>query len=649
MQTIALWRRFWDDDLMRGGVFAAVSLPALVLSFILHGGHAHGGPDATFPHVFHDPAWVAVLLCGVPIIHYAFRRFYQTGTIRAGMLVSVAMLAAVAIGEIFAAGEVAFIMTLGELLESRTLRKAREGIQALVRLEPKQACRITDGVETAVDVDDLGVGDRLRIRPGEIVPVDGVVVSGATAVDEAIVTGESLPVDKAPGDRVLAGTVNRFGAMDVEALKPAAGSTLMRIKRLIETAQSQKAAVVRLADRWASALVPAAFVTALVVWLVTGEVIRGVTILVVFCPCALVLATPTAIMAGMANLSRFGILVKSGEALEAMGRITTMAFDKTGTLTHGRPAVASVVSLRPERPEAALLRLAAGAERRSEHPLGKAIAAAVETPPEPLFFDMKPGRGVEADVEGCRIALGTTTWLKSRGVFIPAEQETRIDAARALGQAVVVVEIDGGLAGWIVLSDTLREDAAAIIRELRAAGIQKMLLLTGDHAAAANRMAAEVCVDVVESELLPEDKVSIVMAHVQEQVAISMVGDGVNDAAALKRSTVGIAMGGMGSDIAVEAADIVLMRDDIRLLPYLVTQSRRTRRTIRINIAASLLINAGAIAFAATGHLGPALGALVHNAGSLFVVGHAATLLRFRPKARTAGAVTRPRTAQYPG
>ena len=632
MKATGNWRIWFQDETRRTLVFAAVSLPALVASFVLKGGHDHAAHAAASPLVW-DWAWIPVLLCGLPIIQYAFRRFFATGTIRAGMLVSVAMIASVAIGEIFAAGEVAFIMTLGELLEARTLRKARAGIQALLRMQPRTACLLRDGVETPVDADALRAGDLVRVRPGEAVPVDGVVERGDTSVDEAIVTGEPLPVDKAPGDAVMAGTVNQFGSMDVRATRSSGDSTFKRIARLIEAAQSNKAPVVRLADRWASILVPAAFVTALVVGLATGEVIRGVTILVVFCPCALVLATPTAIMAGMANLSRYGVLVKTGEALEEMGRVRTMAFDKTGTLTSGRPSVVDVVSLFPDLPSASLLRLAAGAEGRSEHPLGKSIAGAVPTPPASTAFRMEPGKGVEAVVEGVRLALGTLSWLRARGVAVSADAERRVETARAEGQAVVAVEVDGRFAGWIALSDTLRDDAAEIIAALRDHGIGKMLLLTGDHAAAAGKMAAAAGIDIVESNLLPEDKVSLVMSHVDASTAISMVGDGVNDAAALKSATVGIAMGGMGSDIAVEAADIVLMRDDIRLLPYLVDMSRRTLANIRVNIAASLGINACAIALAATGHLGPALGALVHNAGSLFVVGHAATLLRRRPGA----------------
>lgn len=630
MKFSAKLRAVFADEMSRTVVFSALSLPALVWSFMLKGGHSHAEHGFTVASLV-DPAWIAIVLCGLPIIVFAFRKFFKTGSIRAGMLVSVAMIASVGIGEIFAAGEVAFIMTLGEMLEAHTLRKARAGIKALLQLEPKRACRVRDGVEAMVDVESLALGDVVRVRPGETIAVDGVVLNGNTSVDQAIITGESLPVDKAVGDGVMAGTINRFGSMDVRTVKAPADSTLKRITRLIEMAQNNKAKVVRLADQWASFLVPTAFVTATVVWLVTGELIRGVTILVVFCPCALVLATPTAIMAGMANLSRYGVLVKSGEAIEEMGRITTMAFDKTGTLTYGRPSVAGVVSVLSAYTSDALLRLAAGAEARSEHPLGKAISGAVSDAPSPSFFKMEPGKGVEADVEGVRMALGTSAWLKSRGTVVSEEALKRIEDVRESGQAIVAAEINGRFAGWIALSDTLRDDARGIIDALRKSGIRKMLLLTGDHSAAAYRMAKEAGIDDVEANLLPEDKVSLVLSHVDESNAISMVGDGVNDAAALKTATVGIAMGGMGSDIAVEAADIVLMRDDIRLLPYLVFMSRRTLANIRVNITASLLINSCAILLAATGHLGPAAGALVHNAGSLFVVAHAAMLLRCKP------------------
>mgnify|MGYP000858367319 CR=1 FL=1 len=630
MKWMAKIRNVLADEASRAVVFCAMSLPALAWSLLRHGGHARAVHGLTLASLS-DPAWIAIILCGLPIIVFAFRRFLETGSIRAGMLVSVAMLGAVGIGEIFAAGEVAFIMTLGEILEARALRKARAGIKALLHLVPKQACRIRDGVEEMVEVDSLVQGDVIRVRPGEMIAVDGVVLDGNTSVDQAIITGESLPVDKVAGDNVMSGTINRFGSMDVCTVKAPVTSTLKRITRLIETAQNNKAPVVRLADKWASFLVPTAFVTALAIWLVTGELIRGVTILVVFCPCALVLATPTAIMAGMANLSRYGVLVKSGEAIEAMGRIATIAFDKTGTLTYGEPSVTNVVAATPEYPPDVLLRLAAGAEARSEHPLGKAIASAVADAPSPAFFKMMPGRGVEADVAGMKIALGTLAWLKSRGTAVAEKARKQIEEAHAAGQAIVAAEIDGSFAGWIALSDTLREDARSIIDALRHSGIRKILLLTGDHAAAAHRMASEAGIDDVQANLLPEDKASLVLSRVNRNEAIAMVGDGINDAAALKTATVGIAMGGIGSDITMEAADIVLMRDDIKLLPYLVVMSRRTLANIRMNIGASLLVNSCAILLAATGRLGPAAGALVHNAGSLFVVIHAAMLLRCKP------------------
>lgn len=613
-------------------VFAAVSLPALVWSYLLTGGHAHAAHGWTTGMLF-DPAWVPIILCGWPIVSMAFRKLFASGNIRAGLLISIAILAAITVGELFAAGEVAFIMTLGELLEGRTLRKAREGIQKLVQLAPRTACRVREGREETVDASVLAAGDVVRVRPGETVPADGAVVEGQTSVDQAVITGESMPVDKGPGDTVLAGTINRFGTMDTRVSRAAGDSTLQRMIRLIQLAQERKAPVVRLADRWASILVPTAFAAAVTVWLATDEVIRAVTVLVVFCPCALALATPTAVMAAIANLSRHGVLVKSGEALESMGRITTMAFDKTGTLTVGKPTVVEVLSCVPDLSNDALLRLAAAAEKRSEHPLGKAIAATVPDAPEPTEFRMIPGKGVEALVEGRRLALGTPAWVATRGAVAPADAAGRVARLRESGQAVVAVEIDGRYAGALALDDQLRPDAHETVARVRAAGVRKTLLLTGDHTAAAERMAHAAGVDEVKSDLLPEEKVAHVMHYASAGAGVAMVGDGVNDAPALKSATVGIAMGGVGSDIAVEAADIVLMRDDIRLLPYLLTMAHRTLSNITVNIVASLLINSVAIALAATGHLGPALGALVHNAGSVFVVAHAALLLRHKADA----------------
>ncbi len=624
---------WWRDEDRRLAVFAVISLPALIWSYFYNGGHDHGTIGWT-AKTLTDPAWIPILLCGSPIITRAFHRLFTRGNIRAGLLISIAILAAIAVGELFAAGEVAFIMTLGELLEGRTVRKAREGIHKLMQLAPRTAQRLLDdGNEETVDATALAVGDVVRVRPGETVPADGEIVAGETSLDQAIITGESLPVDKGPGDSALAGTINRFGSMDLRVDRAAEDSTVQRMINLIKLAQERRAPVVRLADRWATVLVPVAFTTALVVYLVTRDILRAVTILVVFCPCALALATPTAIMAAIANLSRRGVLVKSGEALEAMGRITTMAFDKTGTLTVGKPSLVEVLPFEASGlDKAAFLRLAAAAERRSEHPLGKAIAAVLPDAPQPESFNMVPGKGVEATVEGRRLALGTPGWLAERGLKADAATAAEIERIREMGQAVVAVEMDGAYAGLLALGDSLRTDARETVERVRKAGVERTLLLTGDHRAAAERMAEASGVDEVKSDLLPEDKVAHVMQYASLGAGVAMVGDGVNDAPALKTATVGIAMGGVGSDITVEAADIVLMRDDILLLPHLLRMSRRALSNIGINISASLLFNAAAIVFAAKGLLGPALGALLHNASSVFVVLHASLLLRVKPE-----------------
>ena len=368
-----------------------------------------------------DPAWIAVLLCGAPIVKGAAEGLITEFDIKADVLVSLALIAAVAIGEIFAAGEIAFIMQIGALLEERTVAKARAGIERLVRLTPRTARVVEGGAERTVPADKVRVGQVLRVLPGEAVAVDGVILSGQTAIDQSVMTGESLPVDKEPGDEVFSGTVNQFGAFEMRAVKVGQDSALQRMIRLVESADAGKARIVGVADRWATWIVAGALICAAGTWLVTGEVIRAVTILVVFCPCALVLATPTAIMAAIGNSTRRGVLVRQGDALERLAGVRRLCLDKTGTLTHGRPQVVAVRSVAPGLGPEALLALAASAELRSEHPLGRAVlahyrATSPGVPREPQAFTMLPGRGVLATVDGARVLAGNAALLADNGV-----------------------------------------------------------------------------------------------------------------------------------------------------------------------------------------------------------------------------------------
>ena len=583
-----------------------------------------------------DPAWIAIALCGVPIVLEAAIGLATAFDIKADVLVSMALIASVAIGEIFAAGEVAFIMQLGGLLEDLTVARARAGIEKLVRLTPRTARVISEGAETVVPAEEVRVGDLLRVLPGETVPVDGVIRAGATSVDQSVMTGESMPVDKGVGDEVSSGTVNQFGSFDMEATRVGEDSSLQRMIRLVQSADAGKAKIVGLADRWATWVVIVALAAAALTWLFTRELLRSVTILVVFCPCALVLATPTAIMAAIGNATRHGFLVREGDALERLAGVRWVAFDKTGTLTCGAPRVASARSFVPEISDGELYYFAASAEMRSEHPLGKAVAAGYRAEagrPELRSerFEMLPGRGVRAVVEGKEVLVGNAQLLEESGAALPEEIARAAEAGSREGLTAVYVAVDGRAAGLLALSDTLRPSAADTVRQLCEIGVEPVLL-TGDHEHAAQRIARQVGIERARANCLPEDKLDEIDAAQRAGRPVCMIGDGVNDAPALKRAQVGVAMGGVGSDIAVDAADIALVSDDIRELPHLIRLSKRMMRTIRYNLTFSMALNFASIALAISGVLTPVVGALVHNAGSVFVIVHSALLLRWRKR-----------------
>ncbi|OUP13908.1 heavy metal translocating P-type ATPase [Anaeromassilibacillus sp. An200] len=583
-----------------------------------------------------DAAWVAIVLCGIPILLEAFIGLVTRFDIKADVLVSIALVASVIIGEDFAAGEVAFIMQLGALLEDLTVVRARAGIEKLVRLTPRTARRVLGNGEEIVPAEQVRLGDRLRVLPGETVPVDGVILFGRTSINQAVMTGESLPVDKGEGDEVSSGTVNQFGAFDMWASRVGEDSSIQRMIRLVQSADAGKAKIVGIADRWATWVVVIALISAAVTGLVTGEVIRAVTILVVFCPCALVLATPTAIMAAIGNATKHGFLVREGDALERLSSVSCLTFDKTGTLTHGELEVSRVLCFSPSFPEKELFRLAAGAELRSEHPLGKAVVRCwkdryQEPVPEPQDFAMLPGQGVNAQVEDMTVAAGNESLLQEMGIAL-TETDKSLAASELLhGCTVMYVAINGHCAGCLALSDTLRESAPATVRGIQDTGVTPVLL-TGDHESAAKAIAGQLGIANVQAECRPEDKLSWIGTAQERGERVCMVGDGVNDAPALKKADVGIAMGGVGSDIAIEAADIALVNDEIRELPHLLRLSRKMMTTIRMNLAFSMGLNFVAILLAMTGVLNPVVGALVHNAGSVFVIIHSAFLLRWKQK-----------------
>ena len=583
-----------------------------------------------------DAAWVAIILCGIPIILEAVIGLVTAFDIKADVLVSLALIASVCIGEDFAAGEVAFIMQLGALLEDLTVAKARAGIEKLVHLTPQTARVLRGGAEEIIPAQQVQVGDVLRVLPGETIPVDGVILSGQTSVDQAVMTGESLPVDKSAGDDVSSGTVNQYGAFEMRAAKVGEDSSIQRMIRLVQSADAGKAKIVGLADRWATWIVVIALSAAALTWLITGQIIRAVTILVVFCPCALVLATPTAIMAAIGNATKHGFLVREGDALERLAKVTTVTFDKTGTLTYGIPEVVRSRSVSPALSDDALYRLCAAAEQLSEHPLGKAVARCYRQGHEDALpgaedFRMVPGRGVAAAVEGHAVLTGSEKMLAESGVPLSAEAAAEAEAFRSRGCTMIFLAVDGALAGFLALSDTVRAESAAMIDSLHQLHVRPVLL-TGDHGNAASAIAGQLRIAEVHADCLPEDKLTYIRTCQQSGGSVCMMGDGVNDAPALKAADVGIAMGGVGSDIAVDAADIALVDDEVKELPHLIALSHRMMTTIKLNMTFSMTLNFLAITLAIIGTLNPVIGALVHNAGSVLVITNSALLLNWRKK-----------------
>ena len=579
-----------------------------------------------------DAAWVAIILCGLPIILEAIIGLVTAFDIKADVLVSLALIASVLIGEDFAAGEVAFIMQLGALLEDLTVAKARAGIEKLVHLTPQTARVLTADGETVIPAEQVEVGNRIRVLPGETVPVDGIILSGQTSINQAVMTGESLPVDKTVGDEVSSGTVNQFGAFEMEATKVGEDSSIQRMIRLVQSADAGKAKIVGMADRWATWIVVIALTAAALTWFFSGEIIRAVTILVVFCPCALVLATPTAIMAAIGNATKHGFLVREGDALERLAKVSRITFDKTGTLTHGTPQVVAVKSL-CDMADKEVYILTAAAEQYSEHPLGKAIVRCcrketAQEIPAAEQFTMTPGEGITAIVDSKTVKAGN---LKLLAEHITISQELALEAGKYLneGSTVIYVAVDDALAGYIVLADTVRSESAGMISRLHGLGV-KPVLLTGDNINAASAIGKQLDISDVHANCLPEDKLNHIGAYQQKGEAVCMIGDGINDAPALKKADVGIAMGGVGSDIAVDAADIALVDDEVKELPHLFALSQHMVKIIKLNLCFSMGLNFLAIVLAINGTLNPVVGALVHNAGSVAVIINSALLLNWK-------------------
>lgn len=619
-------------DILSGLYMTILAGLFLLLDGIPHLIETFGG-QSPFQNIFpFESSWVTVIICGFPLVYLSIRRIvYNKGIskISSALLISMAMFAAVAIGDIFAAGEVAFIMALGALLEEATTERAKKGLKKLISLAPVKGRKIQDNKEKMISVESIQSGDYLRILPGETIPVDGRIINGETTVDQSIMTGESIPVDKTIDDDVFGGTINCFGAIDIIATKVGEDSSIQKMIQLIRNAEQKQAPIQRIADTVASRLVPIALLIACIGYLVTGNIIVGVTVLVVFCPCALVLATPTAVMAAIGQATKHGVIIKSGEILETMGKVDTMAFDKTGTLTRGQLAVQSILAVDIDYSETDILQLAASVEAKSEHPIGKAIVSyAIEQDLEILdttSFAMSVGKGIIAVIKGRELYCGNERFLEEDNIIVCESIQQAVNVYRSEGKVSVIIADKEHIIGIITLSDTMRNDAINMISTISSLDMTTVLL-TGDSKEAATYIGKKSGVSEIHAELLPGEKVSIIESLQGKHHKVCMVGDGINDAPAMKTADVSIAMGTIGSDIAIETADIALMSDDLSKIPYIKRLSDATIKTIKFSIVLSMVINCIAIILSLLEVLTPTTGALVHNVGSCLVVLIAARL-----------------------
>jgi len=574
-------------------------------------------------------ALAGAILLGLPLLLNSFQSL-RRGEVGINELVSLAFLASFGSGDYRTAGLVAFFMILGEVLESRTAAGARAAIESLLRLAPTRARRLSDdGSEAEVAASELRPDDRIRIRPGDNIPADGVVLTGTTAINQAHLTGESLPVDRTVGDEVFAGSGNLTGVLEVRVTRAGEDTTLGKVRELILAAEQTKLPISRLIDQYVGYYTPLVVVLALLVWAFTHDLNRVIATLVVSCPCAFVLATPTAMVAALAAASRLGILVKNVADLELAGRITAFVFDKTGTITTGRLTVSRLQPVGSMTP-AELLLLAASAEKFSTHPTARALQQLAEeanlSVPDPGNFSETAGRGVAATVHGRQIRIGRATWLRELGVTGTAESIN--DLSETDGYSLIHIADGPTCIGWIALNDRVRSESAAVLADLRAAGIRRTALVSGDRRSVAERVAGEVQFDAFAADCLPQDKVAYVQKLKEEGFRVAVVGDGVNDAPALAAGDLGIAMGAAGSEVAIQSASIALLNSDLRRLPFLVQLSRNARGTINQNFVLGLLFIVGGLVLAMLGKINPVVAAILHNAGSLLVVFNSARLVR---------------------
>jgi len=574
-------------------------------------------------------AFIGAAIMAWPIMINAFDDL-KRGFLGINELVAIAVLAAFASGDYRIAGVVSFFMLMGEIIETRTAEGARASIESLIRLTPTKARRLKpDGTEEEIPASQLQVGDIIRVRPGDNIPADGVVIVGQASVNQATITGESLPVDKKPGDEVYAGTQNLTGMLEIKVTRAGQDTTLGRVRELILAAEKTKLPLMKIVDQYMGFYTPLVLVIGGLVWAFTHDWNRVVSVLIVACPCAFILATPTAMVAALSAAARLGILIKNVADIELAARINCFIFDKTGTITTGELAV-SRLAPQPNVKPAELLFYAAAAEKFSNHPVAKALRKLAEevnlTLPDPTDFSETAGRGVRAKVNDHTIMVGRVQWLKEQGIAIPEIEGTELKEAE--GWSLIYVSKDGQFLGWIGLQDTIRQGAKETISELQTIGVRRIALISGDRQAVTTRVGQEIGVDEAVGECLPQHKVEFVQTMRNKGYKVAVVGDGVNDAPALAAGDMGIAMGAAGSEVAIHSATIALMNNDLKRLPFLIRLSRDTRKVINQNFLFGVLFIIGGLTLASFGYLNPIVAALLHNTGSLMVIFNSARLVR---------------------
>jgi Cd2+/Zn2+-exporting ATPase len=574
-------------------------------------------------------AMIGSIILGYPIIVTAVKDL-RRGNLSINELVAIAVLAAFASGNYETAGIVAFFMLTGEIIETRTAEGARNSIESLIKLTPTKARRILkDGNEEEVAASQLAVGDVIRIRPGDNVAADGVIVKGEGSFNQATITGESLPAEKNTGDEVFAGTQNLTGVLEIKVSRAGTDTTLGRVRELIIAAEKTKLPIQKIVDQYMGFYTPLVLVIGALVWAFTHDLNRVIAVFVVSCPCAFILATPTAMVAALSAAARLGILIKNVADIELAAKINAFVFDKTGTLTTGQLAVSRLAPIGDTKP-AELLLLAASAEKYSNHPTAKALttlAGEAGVPlAEPKDFAETAGRGVKAQINGAKILVGRAQWLKDNG--IDASFEKSVDLNETEGWSLIFVAQNGKCVGWVGMQDQTRAEAKEALAELKEAGVRRIAMISGDRQVVATRVAAEIGCEEAKGDCLPQNKVEFVRAVKAKGYKVAVIGDGVNDAPALAAGDIGIAMGAAGSEVAIHSATIALMNNDLRRLPFLVKLSRSTRAVINQNFAFGVVFIIVGLAATAFGYIGPIVAALLHNVGSLIVIFNSARLVR---------------------